>query len=378
MVKSYLFTYIHLISFQMTHRAGPSRLPDWSPLTLQMGLTPAYPPSPFTAVVTARVRLSRRGNRFKLSLKIVALRKTLSWKGIELWYVGWVGVRSGFWRMFSFRYGWHFTELGKIIIGLALLLWGPQLYVYLKNRMLSIVPNLTYWWGSLLVGKLIGARLIAHAGSLMILAKHLASTVQIWGAEKALFKVICIPCTWWSGEWKIHEFYIYQTIKAGLVCDSFCHSYSDKIKYVFIFLYSKICFTGPEDLSRPLDLTRPPSGIGTGRLAAKLKVCICWFVIVKISIMSRIKLAPLPRFGQNGEKYYEISYSRQHFVWVPLGNNSRTILCSCFLVTNVVLLGQSYACCQGYLATHVDAVGDDTDTDLGIEHKRSFEESDDD
>ena len=65
---------------QMTHRAGPPRLPDWSPLTLQMVWTQAYPPSPFTAVVTVRLRLSRRGTRFKLSLEIVglALRKTRS------------------------------------------------------------------------------------------------------------------------------------------------------------------------------------------------------------------------------------------------------------------------------------------------------------
>ena len=34
-----------------------------------------------------------------------------------------------------------------------------------------------------------GARLISHAGSLLNLAKHPASTVQILGAEKALFKV---------------------------------------------------------------------------------------------------------------------------------------------------------------------------------------------
>lgn len=34
-----------------------------------------------------------------------------------------------------------------------------QLYDYLKNRMLAIAPNLT-----ILVGELVGARLIAHAG----------------------------------------------------------------------------------------------------------------------------------------------------------------------------------------------------------------------
>jgi len=60
-----------------------------------------------------------------------------------------------------------------------------QLYEYLKNRMMAIAPNLT-----ILVGELVGARLIAHAGSLMNLAKHPASTVQILGAEKALFKAL--------------------------------------------------------------------------------------------------------------------------------------------------------------------------------------------
>merc|ERR1739843_85526 len=60
-----------------------------------------------------------------------------------------------------------------------------QLYEYLKNRMQAIAPNLT-----ILVGELVGARLIAHAGSLMNLAKHPASTVQILGAEKALFRAL--------------------------------------------------------------------------------------------------------------------------------------------------------------------------------------------
>jgi len=39
-----------------------------------------------------------------------------------------------------------------------------------------------------LIGELIGARLIAHAGSLINLAKCPASTIQILGAEKALFR----------------------------------------------------------------------------------------------------------------------------------------------------------------------------------------------
>lgn len=60
-----------------------------------------------------------------------------------------------------------------------------QLYDYLKNRMLAVAPNLTA-----LVGELVGARLIAHAGSLLNLAKHPSSTVQILGAEKALFRAM--------------------------------------------------------------------------------------------------------------------------------------------------------------------------------------------
>merc|ERR1712083_1171260 len=60
-----------------------------------------------------------------------------------------------------------------------------QLYEYLRNRMNAIAPNLT-----VMVGELVGARLVAHAGSLMNLAKAPASTVQILGAEKALFRAL--------------------------------------------------------------------------------------------------------------------------------------------------------------------------------------------
>jgi len=60
-----------------------------------------------------------------------------------------------------------------------------ELYSYLKERMAMVAPNLT-----ILVGELVGARLIAHAGSLLNLAKHPASTVQILGAEKALFRAL--------------------------------------------------------------------------------------------------------------------------------------------------------------------------------------------
>lgn len=60
-----------------------------------------------------------------------------------------------------------------------------QLSDYLRSRMQAIAPNLT-----IMVGELVGARLIAHAGSLINLAKQPASTVQILGAEKALFRAL--------------------------------------------------------------------------------------------------------------------------------------------------------------------------------------------
>lgn len=56
---------------------------------------------------------------------------------------------------------------------------------YLKSKMDVVAPNLRA-----LIGETVGARLIAHAGSLTNLAKYPASTVQILGAEKALFRAL--------------------------------------------------------------------------------------------------------------------------------------------------------------------------------------------
>ncbi|VDN24015.1 unnamed protein product [Gongylonema pulchrum] len=64
----------------------------------------------------------------------------------------------------------------------ALLAYRVELQNYIKERMHSCAPSL-----SELIGEQVGARLISHAGSLSNLAKCPASTVQILGAEKALF-----------------------------------------------------------------------------------------------------------------------------------------------------------------------------------------------
>ena len=58
-----------------------------------------------------------------------------------------------------------------------------ELHNYLVDKMNIVAPNL-----SALIGEMVGARLIAHAGSLTNLSKYPASTVQILGAEKALFR----------------------------------------------------------------------------------------------------------------------------------------------------------------------------------------------
>lgn len=60
-----------------------------------------------------------------------------------------------------------------------------SLQKYLESKMTAVAPNL-----SALVGDQIGARLISSAGSLTSLAKYPASTVQILGAEKALFRAL--------------------------------------------------------------------------------------------------------------------------------------------------------------------------------------------
>ena len=73
-----------------------------------------------------------------------------------------------------------FTE--KMI---SLALYKKDLYAYLEEKMATVAPNL-----SALIGETVAARLIQKAGSLTSLAKSPASTVQILGAEKALFRAL--------------------------------------------------------------------------------------------------------------------------------------------------------------------------------------------
>ncbi|POV94736.1 hypothetical protein PSTT_16675, partial [Puccinia striiformis] len=77
----------------------------------------------------------------------------------------------------------HIQSLASQVI--SLMQYRTELFEYLRNRMTAIAPNLTA-----ILGELVGARLIAHSGSLINLAKAPASTIQILGAEKALFRAL--------------------------------------------------------------------------------------------------------------------------------------------------------------------------------------------
>ncbi|NWQ83825.1 NOP56 protein, partial [Columbina picui] len=78
-------------------------------------------------------------------------------------------------------YGYHFPELIKIV---------SENYTYC--RLAKFIGNRRELSEESLEGleEIVGARLISHAGSLTNLAKYPASTVQILGAEKALFRAL--------------------------------------------------------------------------------------------------------------------------------------------------------------------------------------------
>ncbi|KAL8739219.1 MAG: hypothetical protein Q9181_000110 [Wetmoreana brouardii] len=63
--------------------------------------------------------------------------------------------------------------------------YRKRLHSYLIAKMGIVAPNL-----AALIGEIVGARLISRAGSLTSLSKYPASTVQILGAEKALFRAL--------------------------------------------------------------------------------------------------------------------------------------------------------------------------------------------
>ena len=75
------------------------------------------------------------------------------------------------------------TTFASKVVSLAE--YRKTLHSYLVSKMGIVAPNL-----GVLIGEMVGARLISHAGSLTNLSKYPASTVQILGAEKALFRAL--------------------------------------------------------------------------------------------------------------------------------------------------------------------------------------------
>ncbi|KAI8966301.1 Nop domain-containing protein [Daldinia sp. FL1419] len=74
------------------------------------------------------------------------------------------------------------TFAGKVV---KLAEYRRTLYSYLVDKMSTVAPNL-----AALIGEVVAARLIQKAGSLTNLSKYPASTLQILGAEKALFRAL--------------------------------------------------------------------------------------------------------------------------------------------------------------------------------------------
>jgi nucleolar protein 56 len=77
----------------------------------------------------------------------------------------------------------HITDFASRAAKLAA--YRKSLASYLERKMAIVAPNL-----QALIGDVIGARLISKAGSLTNLSKMPASTLQILGAEKALFRAL--------------------------------------------------------------------------------------------------------------------------------------------------------------------------------------------
>ncbi|EKG16914.1 hypothetical protein MPH_05895 [Macrophomina phaseolina MS6] len=81
------------------------------------------------------------------------------------------------------------TDMDNVMLfanrALGLSQYRKSLSGYLVNKMGVVAPNL-----AALIGETVAARLISKAGSLTNLSKYAASTVQILGAEKALFRAL--------------------------------------------------------------------------------------------------------------------------------------------------------------------------------------------
>lgn len=120
--------------------------------------------------------LGNRENLENLDLTNINLSKKIKGKIIK-------ESRESFGMLLEDKHICGASALAREILNLYKL--KSELEGNLKNVMKEIAPNLTY-----LAGYILGARLLMHAGSLEKLAFMPASTIQMLGAEKALFKFL--------------------------------------------------------------------------------------------------------------------------------------------------------------------------------------------
>lgn len=114
-------------------------------------------------------------------------KTTIAWNSCPFFYL--VGYKYYYSLYFKFYAGQDLSPIDLINVHqfaqkvMNLSDFRKKLYDYLVTKMNDIAPNLAS-----LIGEVVGARLISHAGSLTNLAKCPSSTLQILGAEKALFR----------------------------------------------------------------------------------------------------------------------------------------------------------------------------------------------
>ena len=123
----------------------------------------------------------------------------------------------------------------------ALAEYRKELSKYLQDKMCNVAPNL-----ATLIGEVVGARLISHAGSLTNLAKYPASTVQILGAEKALFRALKKKGNTPKYGLIFHSSFIGRAAaknKVSFVVVTICHSFASLTHHIFLFTSQtrKIC-----------------------------------------------------------------------------------------------------------------------------------------
>lgn len=130
---------------------------------------------------------------YVISIKFIGNKKRINFKKAQELGILFMNEKKGLDIFEAIK-----TSIGSDILALDLLVieklctrvilmteFKNRLNNYMNQKLRSVVPNLTA-----LLGENLSAKLITKAGSLKNLAKYSSSTIQILGAEKALFKAL--------------------------------------------------------------------------------------------------------------------------------------------------------------------------------------------